>query len=214
MGHRHLGAVSLRLLGGVGLDLMATIPARHDEASTSDSRAAYGRRWAGRRGLRGEPDGGRGRRRTMTGFRRPDRASNRRGFRAFRWGREHEAAADRPARATGPCGWRAPRFATIMSGEPIHHRTQPARSSMHPSLGRNIRGSIALTGEDPCDWSETSYAALKSLIENSGSCPRGWCKSGVVFALSGGFSRSSQAATAGSVRIGSSLNGAMVSRVM
>jgi hypothetical protein len=46
------------------------------------------------------------------------------------------------------------------------------------------------------------------------SCPRGWYRSGVVFALSGGFSPSSQAATAGSVRIGSSLNGAMVSRVM
>ena len=36
----------------------------------------------------------------------------------------------------------------------------------------------------------------------------------VDVALSGGFGRSSQAATAGSVRIGSSLNGAMVSRVM
>jgi hypothetical protein len=32
-------------------------------------------------------------------------------------------------------------------------------------LGRNIGGSIALPGE--CDWSETSYAALKSLLENS-----------------------------------------------
>src|SRR5205807_4030360 len=34
------------------------------------------------------------------------------------------------------------------------------------------------------------------------------------FALSGGFSRCCQAATAGSLKIGSSLNGGMVSRVM
>ena len=47
-----------------------------------------------------------------------------------------------------------------------------------------------------------------------GSCPKGWCKSGGVFALSGGFCRFHQAATAGSLKIGSSLNGAMVSRVM
>jgi hypothetical protein len=46
------------------------------------------------------------------------------------------------------------------------------------------------------------------------SCPKGWCKSGGVFALSGGFRRFDQAATAGSLKIGSSLNGAMVSRVM
>ena len=46
------------------------------------------------------------------------------------------------------------------------------------------------------------------------SCPKGWCKSGGVFALSGGFCRFHQAATAGSLKIGSSLNGAIVSRVM
>ena len=53
-----------------------------------------------------------------------------------------------------------------------------------------------------------------SLTSPNGSCPRGWCKSGGVFALSGGFCRFHQAATAGSLKIGSSLNGAMVSRVM
>jgi len=47
-----------------------------------------------------------------------------------------------------------------------------------------------------------------------GSCPRAWCKSGVAFALSGGFGRCCQAAAAGSLKIGSSLNGAIVSRVM
>jgi len=34
------GAVSLRLLGGIGLDLMAAIPAPHDQANTGGSRAA------------------------------------------------------------------------------------------------------------------------------------------------------------------------------
>ena len=46
-----------------------------------------------------------------------------------------------------------------------------------------------------------------------GSCPRGWCRSG-GFALSGGFGRFRQAAAAGSLTKGSSLNGAMVSSVM
>ncbi len=47
------------------------------------------------------------------------------------------------------------------------------------------------------------------------SCPQEWCKSGYSFALSGGAGRYRQAAaTAGSLTIGSSLNGAMVSRVM
>ena len=46
------------------------------------------------------------------------------------------------------------------------------------------------------------------------SCPKGWCKSSGVFALSGGFCRFHHAATTGSLKIGSSLNGAMVSRVM
>jgi len=46
------------------------------------------------------------------------------------------------------------------------------------------------------------------------SCPKGWCKSGSGFALSGGFGRFGQAAAAGSLTKGSSLNGAMVSSVM
>ena len=47
-----------------------------------------------------------------------------------------------------------------------------------------------------------------------GSCPRTWCKSGDGFALSGGVCRYCQAATAGNLTIGSSLNGAIVSSVM
>ena len=46
------------------------------------------------------------------------------------------------------------------------------------------------------------------------SCPRGWCKSGGGFALSGGFGRFRQAAAADNLTKGSSLNGAMVSSVM
>jgi hypothetical protein len=47
-----------------------------------------------------------------------------------------------------------------------------------------------------------------------GSCPRQWCKSGEVFALSGGFGRYCQVATVGNLKIGSSLSGAIVSSVM
>jgi hypothetical protein len=52
------------------------------------------------------------------------------------------------------------------------------------------------------------------VLDEDRSCPRAWCKSGVAFALSGGFSRCCQAAAAGSLKIGSSLNGAIVSSVM
>ena len=43
---------------------------------------------------------------------------------------------------------------------------------------------------------------------------QGWCRSGDVFALSGGLGRELSAATAGSLTSGSSLKGAMVSSVM
>jgi hypothetical protein len=46
------------------------------------------------------------------------------------------------------------------------------------------------------------------------SCPRAWCKSDAGFALSGRAGRCRQAATAGSLTMGSSLNGAIVSSVM
>jgi hypothetical protein len=49
---------------------------------------------------------------------------------------------------------------------------------------------------------------------SSGSCPLPWCRSGDGFALAGWFGRQYQAATAGSLTMGSSLNGAIVSRVM
>ena|SRR5438105_8170897 len=52
------------------------------------------------------------------------------------------------------------------------------------------------------------------ITDHDRSCPREWCKSGVGFALCGGFSRCCQAAAAGSLKSGSSLNGAIVSRVM
>ena len=46
------------------------------------------------------------------------------------------------------------------------------------------------------------------------SCPRWWCKSAGSLWVSGGFGRLCHAATAGSLTKGSSLNGAIVSRVM
>jgi hypothetical protein len=46
------------------------------------------------------------------------------------------------------------------------------------------------------------------------SCPMAWCKSGGGIALSGRYGRVRQAATAGRLTMGSSLKGAMVSRVM
>jgi hypothetical protein len=52
-----------------------------------------------------------------------------------------------------------------------------------------------------------------SLGEEKRSCPRAWCRSGVVRTLRR-FGRCRQAATAGSLKIGSSLNGAIVSRVI
>ncbi|MBM3488477.1 MAG: hypothetical protein FJX67_17915, partial [Alphaproteobacteria bacterium] len=42
------------------------------------------------------------------------------------------------------------------------------------------------------------------------SCPEAWCKSAVSFVVSGGFGRDCQAATAGRLTMGSSLNGAIV----
>ena len=47
-----------------------------------------------------------------------------------------------------------------------------------------------------------------------GSCPEAWCKSAVGLRSPAGLAGFCQAATAGSVTIGSWLNGAMVSRVM
>jgi len=46
------------------------------------------------------------------------------------------------------------------------------------------------------------------------SCPRWWCRSAGSLRVSGGSGRFCQAATAGSLTKGSSLNGAMVSSVM
>ena len=47
-----------------------------------------------------------------------------------------------------------------------------------------------------------------------GSCPKPWCRSAVALEISGGFGQECQAATAGKLTMGSSLKGAMVSRVM
>jgi predicted transcriptional regulator len=46
------------------------------------------------------------------------------------------------------------------------------------------------------------------------SCPRQWCKSGDVSRSLAGFGRYCQVATAGNLKIGSSLSGAIVSSVM
>src|ERR1700730_9263197 len=68
-------------------------------------------------------------------------------------------------------------------------------------------------GHDAGPWAMSLVCSSNSLGAMR-SCPKGWCKSGGVYALSGEFCRFHQAATAGSLKIGSSLNGAMVSRVM
>jgi hypothetical protein len=47
-----------------------------------------------------------------------------------------------------------------------------------------------------------------------GSCPRLWCRSAGSLVISGGIGRLAQAVMADSLMTGSSLNGAMVSRVM
>lgn len=57
-------------------------------------------------------------------------------------------------------------------------------------------------------------ANAKRMTGRMGSCPIAWCKSGGVIALCGRVGRFDQAATAGSLTMGSSLNGAMVSSVM
>jgi plasmid stabilization system protein ParE len=50
--------------------------------------------------------------------------------------------------------------------------------------------------------------------KKSGSCPMAWCRSAGSLRVSGGSGRFCQAATAGSLTKGSSLNGALVSSVM
>jgi hypothetical protein len=55
---------------------------------------------------------------------------------------------------------------------------------------------------------------IKTRGSEFGSCPKEWCKSEIGFALCGGLGRYRQAATAGSLKIGSSLSGAIVSSVM
>ena len=48
----------------------------------------------------------------------------------------------------------------------------------------------------------------------SGWCPAEWCNSGVAVVIAGGHGRCCQVATAGNLTIGSSLKGAIVSRLM
>jgi transposase len=55
---------------------------------------------------------------------------------------------------------------------------------------------------------------LRALLSDRGSCPVAWCRIGYIIALSGKVGRFCQAATAGSLTMGSSLNPAMVSSVM
>ena len=45
-------------------------------------------------------------------------------------------------------------------------------------------------------------------------CPAEWCNSGVAVVIAGGHGRCCQVATAGNLTIGSSLKGAIVSRLM
>ena len=77
--------------------------------------------------------------------------------------------------------------------------------------GKHADGAI---GRSPGRGAPNRRGESSSRSEGQGSCPKGWCKSGGVYALSGEFCGFHQAATAGSLKIGSSLNGAMVSRVM
>ena len=85
-------------------------------------------------------------------------------------------------------------------------------------LGPHAKEPAGETPQSPMPFDavfDYSYdAIMRSLEDSLRSCPRAWCKSGVAFALSGGFGRCCQAAAAGSLKIGSSLNGAIVSSVM
>jgi hypothetical protein len=65
--------------------------------------------------------------------------------------------------------------------------------------------------DDPSAWPDRF---IGEETQEAGSCPRWWCKSAGSLWVSGGFGRLCHAATAGSLTKGSSLKGAMVSRVM
>jgi hypothetical protein len=53
-----------------------------------------------------------------------------------------------------------------------------------------------------------------AFIHATRSCPGKWCNSGEAVVITGGFSRGCHIATAGNLTIGSSLKGAIVSRLM
>ena len=61
---------------------------------------------------------------------------------------------------------------------------------------------------------KTSRLVAQLTEPTTGSCPVAWCSSGGVIAALAGMDRAGQAATAGSPTMGSSLNGAIVSRVI
>ena len=88
--------------------------------------------------------------------------------------------------------------------------TSAERRSTYKKGDLVVEASLHETS-DPKDSIDPKHRVLARL---GGSCPMTWCKSAGSLALSGGFGRLCQAATAGSLTMGSSLKGAMVSRVM
>jgi len=63
-------------------------------------------------------------------------------------------------------------------------------------------------------WYAANFGTFNKTYGSLGSCPRWWCKSAGSHQVSGGAGRFCHAATAGNLTRGSSLKGAMVSRVM
>src|SRR5215472_3866380 len=107
----------------------------------------------------------------------------------------------------------------------LSNRAERARRRIPARERRRVDASLLEMEEDPLSGDitmlrgsyEGSYRRRVGnwrVIFTLRSCPKGWCKSGSGFALSGGFGRFGQAAAAGSLTKGSSLNGAMVSSVM
>jgi hypothetical protein len=78
----------------------------------------------------------------------------------------------------------------------------------------NDSGNAELYGTTKYARSLVIVGSIARPDRDSGSCPGTWCSFGGVGAALAGVGRAGQAATAGSPTMGSSLNGAMVSRVM
>src|SRR5580704_19276406 len=108
-----------------------------------------------------------------------------------------------------------------MVARQVAHRTAlPAAEKLgmpavYSLLAVGANGQVAVrmnVGEGAIDQSAEHVVIGHRKLR--GSCPSAWCRSAGSPQVSGGSGRLCQAATAGSLTKGSSLNGAMVSSVM